>query len=59
MRKGLYDRARLTAEEAAVRELQPGETRLAHAAMAELRPGFAADPEAFVSQVDDVQRAQG
>lgn len=27
--------------------------------MAELRPAFAADPEAFVSRVNEVQRAQG
>lgn len=42
-----------------IRELQPGESRLAHAAMAELRPPFAADPDAFISRVDDVQRPQG
>lgn len=41
-----------------VRELGVGETLLAHAAMAELRPAFA-DPVAFVERVDGVQRPAG
>lgn len=42
-----------------VRELRPGETGLAHAAMIELRTAFADDYEGFVSQVDNRQRPAG
>jgi GNAT superfamily N-acetyltransferase len=42
-----------------IRELLPGETGLAHAAMAELRTAFADDREGFVHQVDDRQRPAG
>jgi GNAT superfamily N-acetyltransferase len=42
-----------------IRELQPGETGLAHAAMAELRTAFADDREGFVQQVDNRQRPAG
>jgi GNAT superfamily N-acetyltransferase len=41
-----------------IRELLPPETRLAFAAMRELRPQFA-DEAAFVRRVDEVQRAEG
>lgn len=42
-----------------VRELQAAETELAHVAMAELRPHVRDDPQAFVAQINEVQRAQG
>lgn len=42
-----------------IRELGPGETELAHAAMSELRTGFAEDRARFVAQVDGRQRAEG
>jgi GNAT superfamily N-acetyltransferase len=42
-----------------IRELQPGETGLAHAAMSELRTAFADDREGFVHQVDSRQRPAG
>ena len=42
-----------------IRELHEDETALAHAAMAELRTHLAPDQDAFVRQVDDVQRPQG
>ena len=42
-----------------IRELRPGETGLAHAAMAELRTAFADDCEGFVHQVDSRQRPAG
>ncbi len=42
-----------------IREVAVGETHLAHAAMAELRPPFADDLPGFVSRVNDVQRPQG
>jgi GNAT superfamily N-acetyltransferase len=41
-----------------IRELQAGETRLAFEAMRELRPNLESE-EAFVRQVDEVQRAEG
>lgn len=41
-----------------VRELERGETRLAHRAMAALRPQYG-DEEQFVRRVDEVQRAEG
>jgi GNAT superfamily N-acetyltransferase len=41
-----------------IRELLPPETRLAHAAIRELRPRFA-DSAGFVHQVDEVQRPAG
>jgi GNAT superfamily N-acetyltransferase len=41
-----------------IREILPPETRVAFAALRELRPQFA-DEEAFVRRVDDVQRAEG
>jgi GNAT superfamily N-acetyltransferase len=41
-----------------IRELVPPETRLAHAAMASLRPRFE-DEGGFVEQVDAVQRPEG
>ena len=41
-----------------VRELAPSETRLAHAALAALRPTFA-DAERFTAYVDDVLRPEG
>lgn len=42
-----------------IRELQVGQTHLAHAAMAELRPSYAADVDRFVARIDSVQRPQG
>lgn len=42
-----------------IRELERGDTSLAHAAMAELRTGIATDQAAFVARVDDLQRMQG
>jgi GNAT superfamily N-acetyltransferase len=42
----------------AVRELPPGETRLAHAAMAALRAAYAREDD-FVARVDGVQRPEG
>ncbi len=44
--------------EVVIRELLPPDTGLAFAAMRALRTGLA-DREAFVSAVDDVQRAEG
>jgi GNAT superfamily N-acetyltransferase len=41
-----------------VREIPAGETHLAHAAMAALRPHWG-DEAAFVRRVDDVQRPEG
>ncbi|HTC58838.1 MAG TPA: GNAT family N-acetyltransferase [Solirubrobacteraceae bacterium] len=41
-----------------IRELQAGETRLAHEAIAELRSAYESEPE-FVAQVDDVLRPTG
>lgn len=42
-----------------VRELAPGETHLAHAAMVELRPTSAETLDRFVARVDHDQRPQG
>ena len=42
-----------------IRELQMGQTHLAHAALAELRPAFSDEVDRFVSRVDTVQRPQG
>jgi GNAT superfamily N-acetyltransferase len=42
-----------------IRELPPGQTMLAHAAMSELRTTFADDPDGFVTQVDTAQRPAG
>jgi GNAT superfamily N-acetyltransferase len=42
----------------AVRELPPGETRLAHPALAALRPAYAQEEE-FVARVDERQRPEG
>lgn len=42
-----------------IRELFEDETALAHAAMAELRTHLAGDRDAFVRQVNEVQRPQG
>lgn len=42
-----------------VRELAVGETHLAHAAMAELRPTYADALDRFVARVDHDQRPQG
>jgi GNAT superfamily N-acetyltransferase len=42
-----------------IRELRPGETGLAHAAMTELRTAFADDRDGFVHQVDTRQRPAG
>lgn len=42
-----------------IRELYENETALGHAAMAELRTHLAEDQEAFVRQVNEVQRPQG
>jgi GNAT superfamily N-acetyltransferase len=42
-----------------IREVEVGETGLAHAAMAELRPAFARDRQRFVDQVDHQQRPAG
>jgi GNAT superfamily N-acetyltransferase len=42
-----------------IRELQLGQTHLAHAALAELRPLYADDVDGFVARVDTVQRSQG
>lgn len=41
-----------------VREIPAGETHLAHAAMAALRPHWA-DAPAFVRRIDEVQRPEG
>lgn len=41
-----------------VREIAPGETRLAHTAMAALRPAFG-DADEFVRHVDELQRPEG
>jgi GNAT superfamily N-acetyltransferase len=41
-----------------IRELEPGETRLAHQAMRELRPAYQ-DEEAFIAYVEDVLRPEG
>jgi GNAT superfamily N-acetyltransferase len=42
-----------------VREIGPGETGLAHAAMRELRPAFGEDRAGFVRRIDEAQRPQG
>ena len=42
-----------------IRELHENETVLAHKAMTELRTHLAGDQEAFLAQVDEVQRPQG
>lgn len=42
-----------------IRELQVGQTHLAHAAMVELRPSYAGDVDRFVTRIDTVQRPQG
>ena len=42
----------------AVRELPPGETHLAHGALAALRPAYAQEEE-FVARVDERQRPEG
>lgn len=44
---------------ASIRELSSGETRLAHRAMAELRPAFAHDLAGFVALVDGPMRTAG
>jgi GNAT superfamily N-acetyltransferase len=41
-----------------LRELPPGDTRLAHGPLCALRPAYASEDE-FVERVDDVQRAEG
>jgi GNAT superfamily N-acetyltransferase len=48
----------MTANAAAIRELLAGETRLAHQAMRELRPGYG-DEHTFVEHVDGVLRPTG
>jgi GNAT superfamily N-acetyltransferase len=42
----------------AIRELPPGETRLAHEAMCALRPAYEREEE-FVARVDEAQRPEG
>lgn len=42
-----------------IRELEAADTRLAHAAIAELRPHVRDDLDAFVAQINEAQRGQG